>query len=140
MKIRPLHDRVIVKRLEEEKTSPGGIVIPDSAAEKPVRGEIVAAGNGKVLGGGMPVGAIAGRADVMEVFTGLAGGRGIFSGGTFSGNPMTMAAGAPVGWSLSTSQSCSSPSSTSGALRTNMAAFSTCLAVAASEWLLSRRL
>ena len=48
---------------------------------------------GKVLGGGMPVGAIAGRADLMEVFTGLAGGRGIFSGGTFSGNPMTMAAG-----------------------------------------------
>ena len=49
---------------------------------------------GKVIGGGMPVGAIAGRADMMEVFTGLAGGRGIFSGGTFSGNPMTMAAGA----------------------------------------------
>jgi len=52
MKLRPLHDRVIVKRLEEEKTSPGGIVIPDSAAEKPVRGEIVAAGNGKVLDNG----------------------------------------------------------------------------------------
>jgi len=51
-KFRPLHDRVIVKRLEEEKTSPGGIVIPDSAAEKPVRGEIVAAGNGKVLDNG----------------------------------------------------------------------------------------
>ena len=49
---------------------------------------------GKVIGGGMPVGAIAGRADLMEVFTGLAGGRGIFSGGTFSGTPMTMAAGA----------------------------------------------
>jgi glutamate-1-semialdehyde 2,1-aminomutase len=49
---------------------------------------------GKILGGGMPVGAVAGRADMMEVFTGLAGGRGIFSGGTFSGNPMTMAAGA----------------------------------------------
>ena len=52
MKIRPLHDRVIVKRLEEEKTSPGGIVIPDSAAEKPVRGEIVAAGNGMALTNG----------------------------------------------------------------------------------------
>ena len=52
MKIRPLHDRVIVKRLEEEKTSPGGIVIPDSAAEKPVRGEVVAAGNGKLLENG----------------------------------------------------------------------------------------
>jgi glutamate-1-semialdehyde 2,1-aminomutase len=49
---------------------------------------------GKVMGGGMPVGAITGRADIMEVFTGLAGGRGIFSGGTFSGNPMTMVAGA----------------------------------------------
>jgi chaperonin GroES len=52
MKIRPLHDRVIVKRLEEEKTSPGGIVIPDSAAEKPIRGEVVAVGNGKILENG----------------------------------------------------------------------------------------
>jgi len=52
MKLRPLHDRVIVKRTEEERTSPGGIVIPDSAAEKPVRGEIVAAGNGKLLESG----------------------------------------------------------------------------------------
>ncbi len=49
MKIRPLHDRVIVKRTEENKTSPGGIVIPDSAAEKPIRGEVVAVGNGKIL-------------------------------------------------------------------------------------------
>ena len=49
MKIRPLHDRVIVKRTEEDKTSPGGIVIPDSAAEKPVKGEVVAVGNGKIL-------------------------------------------------------------------------------------------
>ncbi|MEQ8232976.1 MAG: co-chaperone GroES, partial [Gammaproteobacteria bacterium] len=39
MKIRPLHDRIIVKRMDEEKTSPGGIVIPDSAAEKPIKGE-----------------------------------------------------------------------------------------------------
>ena len=52
MKIRPLHDRVIVKRWEEEKTSPGGIVIPDSAAEKPVKGEVVAVGNGKILDSG----------------------------------------------------------------------------------------
>ena len=52
MKIRPLHDRIIVKRWEEEKTSPGGIVIPDSAAEKPVKGEIVAVGNGKILESG----------------------------------------------------------------------------------------
>ena len=48
MKIRPLHDRVIVKRMEEERTSPGGIVIPDTAAEKPIKGEVIAAGNGKI--------------------------------------------------------------------------------------------
>lgn len=48
---------------------------------------------GKVLGGGLPVGAIAGRADLMEVFTGLAAKNGVFSGGTFSGNPLTMEAG-----------------------------------------------
>ena len=52
MKMRPLHDRVIVKRTEEERTSPGGIVIPDAAAEKPIKGEIVAAGNGRVLDSG----------------------------------------------------------------------------------------
>ena len=49
MKIRPLHDRVIVKRLEEERVSAGGIVIPDTAAEKPVQGKIVAVGKGKIL-------------------------------------------------------------------------------------------
>jgi chaperonin GroES len=49
MKIRPLHDRVIVKRLDEERTSPGGIVIPDTAAEKPIQGRIVAVGKGKIL-------------------------------------------------------------------------------------------
>ena len=52
MNIRPLHDRVILKRMEEETTSAGGIVIPDSATEKPVRGEIIAAGNGKRLESG----------------------------------------------------------------------------------------
>ena len=52
MNLRPLHDRVIVKRKEEERTSPGGIVIPDTAAEKPVRGEVIAAGNGKILDNG----------------------------------------------------------------------------------------
>jgi chaperonin GroES len=52
MKIRPLHDRVIVRRQEEERTSPGGIVIPDNAAEKPVRGEVLAVGNGKILDSG----------------------------------------------------------------------------------------
>ncbi len=48
MGIRPLHDRVLVRRLDDEKTSPGGIVIPDAAAEKPMQGEIVAVGNGKI--------------------------------------------------------------------------------------------
>jgi chaperonin GroES len=48
MKLRPLHDRVIVKRLEEEKKTASGIVIPDSAAEKPDQGEVLAIGTGKV--------------------------------------------------------------------------------------------
>lgn len=52
MAIRPLHDRVLVRRLEDETTTPGGIVIPDSAKEKPAQGEIVAAGNGKILENG----------------------------------------------------------------------------------------
>jgi chaperonin GroES len=49
MKIRPLHDRVIVKRLEEERTTASGIVIPDSATEKPDTGEVLAVGTGKLL-------------------------------------------------------------------------------------------
>jgi chaperonin GroES len=49
MKLRPLHDRVIIKRLEAETKSAGGIVIPDSATEKPIRGEVIAAGTGKIL-------------------------------------------------------------------------------------------
>ena len=52
MKLRPLHDRVIVKRLEAETKTAGGIVIPDSATEKPTKGEIVAVGNGRVLDDG----------------------------------------------------------------------------------------
>jgi chaperonin GroES len=48
-KIRPLHDRVIVKREEEERKTPGGIVIPDSAGEKPSKGRVLAVGNGKIL-------------------------------------------------------------------------------------------
>jgi len=52
MNIRPLHDRVIVKRLEEERTSPGGIVIPDTATEKPVQGKVTATGNGKIMESG----------------------------------------------------------------------------------------
>lgn len=52
MKIRPLHDRVVIKRLEEEQKTAGGIVIPDSAAEKPQKGEVMAVGNGKLLDSG----------------------------------------------------------------------------------------
>ncbi len=50
--IRPLHDRVIVRRLDEDSKSPGGIVIPDTAKEKPIQGEVVAVGNGKILDNG----------------------------------------------------------------------------------------
>ena len=62
MKLRPLHDRIIVKRLEEERKTAGGIVIPDTAAEKPSQGEVIAAGpgktddSGKVLAMGVKVG------------------------------------------------------------------------------------
>ena len=52
MKIRPLHDRVIVKREEEERKSPGGIVIPDTATEKPIFGKVIAVGKGKILESG----------------------------------------------------------------------------------------
>jgi chaperonin GroES len=52
MKIRPLHDRVIVKREEEEKKSQGGIIIPDTATEKPIFGKVVAVGKGKILENG----------------------------------------------------------------------------------------
>ena len=49
MNIRPLHDRVVVKREPEERKSPGGIVIPDTASEKPTFGKVLAVGKGKVL-------------------------------------------------------------------------------------------
>lgn len=52
MNIRPLHDRVVVRRLEEEAVTAGGILVPDSAAEKPSRGEVLAVGPGKILDGG----------------------------------------------------------------------------------------
>lgn len=52
MKIRPLHDRIVVKRLEEERKTASGIVIPDTAAEKPDQGEVIAVGNGKVTDDG----------------------------------------------------------------------------------------
>jgi chaperonin GroES len=52
LKIRPLHDRVIIKRLEEERTSAGGIIIPDNATEKPSKGKVIAVGKGKILENG----------------------------------------------------------------------------------------
>ena len=52
MKLRPLHDRVVIRRTEEERKSPGGIVIPDSATEKPIKGEVLAVGKGKILENG----------------------------------------------------------------------------------------
>ena len=52
MTIRPLHDRVVVRRMEEERTTAGGIVIPDSATEKPIQGEVIAVGKGKILENG----------------------------------------------------------------------------------------
>ncbi len=52
MKIRPLNDRVLVKRLEEEEKTKGGIIIPDTAKEKPIQGEVIAVGNGKIMENG----------------------------------------------------------------------------------------
>ncbi len=52
MKVTPLHDRVVVRRLEEKEEKKGGIVIPDTAKEKPQEGEVIAAGNGRVLENG----------------------------------------------------------------------------------------
>jgi chaperonin GroES len=55
MKVRPLHDRLLVRRIEEKETAPGGIIIPDTAREKPTEGRVLAAGNGRVLDSGMKV-------------------------------------------------------------------------------------
>jgi len=55
MKIRPLHDRVIVKRVEEEEKTKGGIIIPDTAKEKSVEGEVIAVGDGKTLEDGKKI-------------------------------------------------------------------------------------
>ena len=55
MKIRPLHDRVIVKRVEEEEKTKGGIIIPDTAKEKPVEGKVIAVGDGKVADDGKKI-------------------------------------------------------------------------------------
>lgn len=72
MNIRPLHDRVVIKRLEEERTSAGGIVIPDSAAEKPMRGEVVAIGPGKMLDNGniIPLGVKSGDTILFGKYSG----------------------------------------------------------------------
>jgi chaperonin GroES len=55
MKVRPLHDRLVVRRVEEKETAKGGIIIPDTAKEKPQEGEVLAVGNGKVLENGTKV-------------------------------------------------------------------------------------
>lgn len=55
MKIRPLQDRIVVKRLEEEEKTKGGIIIPDTAKEKPIEGKVIAVGNGKLLENGTRV-------------------------------------------------------------------------------------
>jgi chaperonin GroES len=52
MNLRPLHDRIVVRRKDEERTSAGGILIPDTAAEKPIEGEVIAVGHGKLLDNG----------------------------------------------------------------------------------------
>jgi chaperonin GroES len=55
MNVRPLHDRLLVRRIEEKETVKGGIIIPDTAKEKPQEGEVIAAGNGKILENGTKV-------------------------------------------------------------------------------------
>lgn len=55
MKLRPLHDRVIVQRIEEENRTPGGIIIPDTAKEKPQQGKVIAVGKGKILENGKEI-------------------------------------------------------------------------------------
>ncbi len=72
MKLRPLHDRVIIKRLEAETKSAGGIVIPDTAAEKPIKGEVVAVGAGKILEDGKvrPIGVKAGEKVLFGKYSG----------------------------------------------------------------------
>lgn len=77
MKLRPLHDRVLVKRLEEGETTVGGIIIPDSAKEKPQQGTVVAAGDGRVLASG--------QRTVLEV---KAGDRVLF--GKYAGSEVTV--------------------------------------------------
>jgi chaperonin GroES len=72
MNIRPLHDRVVIERLEEERTSAGGIVIPDTATEKPVQGKVVAIGPGKILDDGkvIPLGVKQGETVLFGKYSG----------------------------------------------------------------------
>ena len=72
MNIRPLHDRVVVERLDEERMSAGGIVIPDTATEKPIQGKVVAIGPGKVLDDGkvIPLGVQAGETVLFGKYSG----------------------------------------------------------------------
>lgn len=72
MALRPLHDRVIIKRLEAETKSAGGIVIPDAAAEKPIKGEVLAVGSGKILEDGKvrPVGVKVGEIVLFGKYSG----------------------------------------------------------------------
>ena len=72
MNIRPLHDRVVIERLDEERTSEGGIVIPDSATEKPVQGKVVAIGPGKMLDDGkiIPLGVQEGETVLFGKYSG----------------------------------------------------------------------
>ena len=55
MKVRPLHDRLLVRRVEEKETARGGIIIPDTAKEKPMEGEVLAVGNGRLLENGKKI-------------------------------------------------------------------------------------
>jgi chaperonin GroES len=55
MKVHPLHDRLVVRRIEEKETAKGGIIIPDTAKEKPQEGEVLAVGNGKILDNGTKI-------------------------------------------------------------------------------------
>lgn len=72
MALRPLHDRVIIKRLDAETTSAGGIVIPDAAAEKPIKGEVIAVGSGKILEDGKvrPIGVKVGEIVLFGKYSG----------------------------------------------------------------------
>ena len=96
MKFRPLHDRVLIRRVEEEETVRGGIIIPDTAKEKPQQGEAVAVGNGKVLDNGSRV--------ALEV---KSGDRVLF--GKYSGTGGTAPSVAPTTGSAMKAATCSAP-------------------------------